>query len=153
MCCLGRLACFCAIHVLSAGAVGFEITRRRSYDAPVAVPTSAKAPRPSCSRSFPLPPDISATSFFFGFSDGCLTFYADLSEAKAMHLIEAGFSVVGNGIMLAEMMTRQARIIRHHDFRFLHVVALDVVHAQLPQHCHGVRVLDAFRDGFDAQLA
>jgi len=42
---------------------------------------------------FPLPPDIAATSYFFGFVDGCLSFYADLSEAKATHLIERGHAL------------------------------------------------------------
>jgi hypothetical protein len=31
----------------------------------------------------------------------------------------------------------------------VHQVALDVLHAQLPQHRHGVRVLDALGDGLD----
>jgi len=44
---------------------------------------------------FPLPPDIAATSYFFGFVDGCLSFYADLSEAKATHLIERGHALAG----------------------------------------------------------
>lgn len=42
---------------------------------------------------FPLPPDIAATSYFFGFADDCLTFYADFTEAKVMHLIETGHAI------------------------------------------------------------
>jgi|TARA_B100000614_G_scaffold206282_1_gene188310 hypothetical protein len=47
--------------------------------------------------AFPLPPDIAATSYFFGFVDDCLTFYADLTEAKVMHLIEKGHAIAESG--------------------------------------------------------
>ena len=40
----------------------------------------------------------------------------------------------------------------HHFFRRIHEVALHELHAELPQHSHGVRVLDALGDGGGAGL-
>ena len=37
-------------------------------------------------------------------------------------------------------------------FGRIHEVALDELHAELPEHRHGVRVLDAFGDGLDLEL-
>ena len=39
-----------------------------------------------------------------------------------------------------------------HFFRRVHEVALDELHAELPQHRHGVRVFDALGDGLDLEL-
>ncbi len=44
------------------------------------------------------------------------------------------------------------RLAHHHFFRGVDEVALDVLHAELPQHRHGVGVLDALRDGLNAAL-
>src|SRR4029079_421541 len=43
--------------------------------------------------------------------------------------------------------------LRHHElFRAVDEVTLDDLHAELPQHGHGVRVFDALGDGFDLEL-
>src|SRR5687767_7839046 len=42
----------------------------------------------------------------------------------------------------------------HHDFfGRVHEITLDELHAELPQHRHGVGVLDALGDRFDLELA
>ena len=45
----------------------------------------------------PLDSSVSATWWFFGFEDDCLTFYADLGRAKGYHLIEQGHAMLHPG--------------------------------------------------------
>src|SRR5690348_13071665 len=57
-----------------------------------------------------------------------------------------------NERMLDLASTTALALGHHHFFRRVHEVALDELHAQLPQHGHGVGVLDAFGDGFYLEL-
>jgi len=43
---------------------------------------------------FPMDPSESATWWYFGFANDCLTFYAELGESKGYHLIEQGFAIL-----------------------------------------------------------
>ena len=43
---------------------------------------------------FPMDPAESSTWWYFGFADGCLSFYAELGESKGYHMIEQGFAML-----------------------------------------------------------
>lgn len=43
---------------------------------------------------FPMDPADSATWWYFGFAENCLTFYAELGESKGYHMIEQGFAML-----------------------------------------------------------
>ena len=43
---------------------------------------------------FPMDPSESATWWYFGFANDCLTFYAELGESKGYHMIEQGFAML-----------------------------------------------------------
>ncbi len=43
---------------------------------------------------FPMDPSESATWWYFGFAEDCLTFYAELGESKGYHMIEQGFAML-----------------------------------------------------------
>ena len=45
----------------------------------------------------PLDSAVSATWWYFGFKEECLTFYADLGQAKGYHLIEQGHALLYPG--------------------------------------------------------
>lgn len=42
---------------------------------------------------FPMDPADSSTWWYFGFADNCMTFYAELGEAKGYHMLEEGFAM------------------------------------------------------------
>jgi len=62
----------------------------RAYNAEVAADPQVLAER---ILVVPLPPDISSTWWYFGFDADCLSFYAELSEAKGVHMIESGHAM------------------------------------------------------------
>lgn len=43
---------------------------------------------------FPMDPADSATWWYFGFANDCMTFYAELGESKGYHMIEQGFAML-----------------------------------------------------------
>ncbi len=65
-----------------------------AYNAETAPATSVEA---DAIVVMPLDSSISGTWWFFGFKDRCLTFYADLGQAKGYHLIEQGHAMLYPG--------------------------------------------------------
>ena len=43
---------------------------------------------------FPMDPADSATWWYFGFDDNCMTFYVELGESKGYHMLEQGFAML-----------------------------------------------------------